>query len=85
MADWRVEALLGHKVKWIDVVKAGAEYEANWERDFASETAHIIPTRHSFPTPEVGKIMPYDDGVNIPCTNYLMFRLGNAVSFQKRN
>lgn len=80
---WREVALLGLKVKWADVVDAGAEKDAAWERHFDTETAHIVPSRYSVGIPDTGKpVAVCDGGIIIPVVTYLVFRLGDAAQFR---
>lgn len=80
---WQEVALCGLKVKWADVVDAGAENDAKWERDFETQTARIVPSRYSVGVPETGKTMTVcDGGVVIPVVTYLVFRLGDAAQFR---
>ena len=51
MVEWRERALRGEWVPWSDIVSAGAERDADWDRDHATMTARIVPTRDYLWTP----------------------------------
>jgi hypothetical protein len=83
---WREVALRGLKVKWADVVADGAEHDAKWERDFMTETAHIVPSRYSVGAPETDMAIPVRDGeISIPIVTYFIFRLGDTAYVRERD
>ncbi len=83
---WQEQALRGMKVKWADVVDAGAEHDAKWEQDFETETASIVPFRYSVGVPETYTTISLRDGeISIPIVTYLIFRLGDTAYIRERD